>query len=346
MPAGVTIAVDAMSGDHGAAVAVPASLAVLTDTPGLEILLVGRRAELEPLLRNAPGLDRCRIVEASEVVGMDERPQDALRRKKDSSMRVAVNAVKRGDAAACVSAGNTGALLATARFVLGMIPGIDRPAIVSAIPAAHGHTLMLDLGANPDCTPEHLLQFALMGSVLASDLHGADRPRVGLLNIGEEAIKGTAELREAHQRLAASPVNYVGFVEGDDIFSGDVDVVVTDGFSGNVALKTMEGVARLITSIMREEFTRDPLRKFGALMASPALNALKARLDPRAYNGASMVGLGGVVIKSHGGADEVAFENSVRVALLEVQKGVPAQIASLLERARSDSSSAAPPTGH
>jgi glycerol-3-phosphate acyltransferase PlsX len=185
-----------------------------------------------------------------------------------------------------------------------------------------------------------------MGSVLASDLHGADRPRVGLLNIGEEAIKGTAELREAHQRLAASPVNYVGFVEGDDIFSGDVDVVVTDGFSGNVALKTMEGVARLITSIMREEFTRDPLRKFGALMASPALNALKARLDPRAYNGASMVGLGGVVIKSHGGADEVAFENSVRVALLEVQKGVPAQIASLLERARSDSSSAAPPTGH
>jgi glycerol-3-phosphate acyltransferase PlsX len=346
MPAGVTIAVDAMSGDHGAAVAVPASLAVLADTPGLEILLVGRRAELEPLLRNGAGLDRCRIVEASEVVGMDERPQDALRRKKDSSMRVAVNAVKRGEAAACVSAGNTGALLATARFVLGMIPGIDRPAIVSAIPAAHGHTLMLDLGANPDCTPEHLLQFALMGSVLASDLHGADRPRVGLLNIGEEAIKGTAELREAHQRLAASPVNYVGFVEGDDIFSGDVDVVVTDGFSGNVALKTMEGVARLITSIMREEFTRDPLRKFGALMASPALNALKARLDPRAYNGASMVGLGGVVIKSHGGADEVAFENSVRVALLEVQKGVPAQIASLLERARSDSSSSAPPTGH
>ncbi|HSQ69837.1 MAG TPA: phosphate acyltransferase PlsX, partial [Steroidobacteraceae bacterium] len=312
---------------------------------GLEILLVGRRPELEPLLRNAPGLDRCRIVEASEVVGMDERPQDALRRKKDSSMRVAVNAVKRGEAAACVSAGNTGALLATARFVLGMIPGIDRPAIVSAIPAAHGHTLMLDLGANPDCTPEHLLQFALMGSVLASDLHGVDRPRVGLLNIGEEAIKGTAELREAHQRLAAAPVNYVGFVEGDDIFSGDVDVVVTDGFSGNVALKTMEGVARLITSIMREEFTRDPLRKFGALMASPALNALKARLDPRAYNGASMVGLGGVVIKSHGGADEVAFENSVRVALLEVQKGVPAQIASLLERARSDSAGAAPLAG-
>jgi glycerol-3-phosphate acyltransferase PlsX len=346
MPAGVTIAVDAMSGDHGAVVAVPASLAVLADTPALEILLVGRSAELEPLLRKAQGLDRCRIVEASEIVGMDERPQDALRRKKDSSMRVAVNLVKRGEAAACVSAGNTGALLATARFVLGMIPGIDRPAIVSAIPAAHGHTLMLDLGANPDCTSEHLLQFALMGSVLASDLHGTSRPRVGLLNIGEEAIKGTAELREAHQRLGASPVNYVGFVEGDDIFSGDVDVVVTDGFSGNVALKTMEGVARLITSIMREEFTRDPLRKFGALMASPALNALKARLDPRAYNGASMVGLGGVVIKSHGGADEVAFANAVRVAVLEVQKGVPAQIAQLLERARSDYGSSTPPAGN
>jgi glycerol-3-phosphate acyltransferase PlsX len=345
MPAGVTIAVDAMSGDHGAVVAVPASLSVLAGTPGLEILLVGRRAELEPLLQNAHGLDRCRIVEASEVVGMDERPQDALRRKKDSSMRVAVNLVKRGEAAACVSAGNTGALLATARFVLGMIPGIDRPAIVSAIPAAHGHTLMLDLGANPDCTSEHLLQFALMGSVLASDLHGSARPRVGLLNIGEEAIKGTAALREAHQRLAAAPVNYVGFVEGDDIFSGDVDVVVTDGFSGNVALKTMEGVARLITSIMREEFTRDALRKFGALMASPALNALKARLDPRAYNGASMVGLGGVVIKSHGGADEVAFANSVRVAMLEVQKGVPAQIARLLERASSVSGETQPPAG-
>lgn len=332
MTAGVTIAVDAMSGDHGARVAVPAALGVLADTPDLEIVLVGRGPELRALVGER-SVERCRIVEASEVVGMDERPQDALRRKKDSSMRVAINLVKKGEAAACVSAGNTGALLATARFVLGMIPGIDRPAIVSAIPAAHGHTLMLDLGANPDCSPEHLRQFAIMGSILASDLHGAKRPRVGLLNIGEEDIKGTEELRQAHALLSAAPINYVGFVEGDDIFSGDVDVVVSDGFAGNVALKTMEGVARLITSIMREEFTSSALRKLGALAASPALNALKQRLDPRGYNGASMAGLNGVVIKSHGGADEMAFAQAVRVAMLEVRKNVPAQIGALLAQA-------------
>jgi len=209
MTAGLTLAVDAMSGDHGAAVAVPAALDVLTSTPDLRLIIVGRGDVLRPLLTGAdPG--RCTLVEASEVVGMDERPQDALRRKKDSSMRVAINLVKRGEAAACVSAGNTGALLATARFVLGMVPGIDRPAIVSAVPAAHGHTVMLDLGANPDCTADHLVQFAVMGSVIAADLHGIDRPRVALLNIGEEDIKGTDEIREAHKRLAGAPINYRG----------------------------------------------------------------------------------------------------------------------------------------
>jgi glycerol-3-phosphate acyltransferase PlsX len=245
-------------------------------------------------------------------------------------MRVAINLVKKGEAAACVSAGNTGALLATARFVLGMVPGIDRPAIVSAVPAVHGHTVMLDLGANPDCTAEHLVQFAVMGSVIASDLHGIDRPRIGLLNIGEEEIKGTDELREAHRRLAAAPINFRGFVEGNVIFSGEVDVVVTDGFSGNIALKTMEGVARFIGSVMREEFTASPLRKLGALAASPALRGLKRRLDPSAYNGASMVGLAGVVIKSHGGADRAAFASAVRVAIVEARKGVPAQIGALM----------------
>jgi glycerol-3-phosphate acyltransferase PlsX len=245
-------------------------------------------------------------------------------------MRVAVNLVKKGEAAACVSAGNTGALLATARFVLGMVDGIDRPAIVSAVPAAHGQTVMLDLGANPDCSAEHLVQFAVMGSVIASDLHGVDRPRIGLLNIGEEEIKGTDELREAHRRLAASPLNYRGFVEGNVIFSGDVDVVVTDGFSGNVALKTMEGLARFIGSVMREEFTAGPLRKLGALAAGPALGGLKRRLDPGAYNGASMVGLAGVVIKSHGGADRAAFSSAVRVAIVEARKGVPRQIGELM----------------
>jgi len=272
------------------------------------------------------------VVEASEVVGMDERPQDAVRRKKDSSMRVAVNLVKRGEAAACVSAGNTGALLATARFVLGMVPGIDRPAIVSAVPAAHGQTVMLDLGANPDCSADHLVQFAVMGSVIASDLHGVDRPSVGLLNIGEEDIKGTEELKEAHRVLGAAPINYVGFVEGNVIFSGAVDVVVTDGFTGNVALKTMEGLARFIGSVMREEFSASPARKLGALAASPALRGIKARLDPGAYNGASMVGLAGVVIKSHGSADRSAFASAVRVAVTEARNGVPAQIVDLMER--------------
>ncbi len=331
MTAGLTIAVDAMSGDHGAAVAVPAALDVLADSPDLRLLLVGRGEVLRPLVRTAPQR-RCTIVEASEVVGMDERPQDAVRRKKDSSMRVAVNLLKKGEAAACVSAGNTGALLATSRFVLGMIPGIDRPAIVSAVPAVHGHTVMLDLGANPDCTADHLVQFAVMGSIIAADLHGIDKPRVGLLNIGEEDIKGTDEIREAHRRLAVAPINYLGFVEGDDIFSGDIDVVVTDGFTGNVALKTMEGLARFIGGAMREEFTRGPLRKAGALAAAPALKALKSRLDPRAYNGASMVGLAGVVIKSHGGADRVSFANAVRVAITEARNGVPAQIGGLMER--------------
>jgi glycerol-3-phosphate acyltransferase PlsX len=331
MTAGLTIAVDAMSGDHGAEVAVPAALDVLSDTPDLRLALVGRGDVLRPLLRAAPS-GRCTIVEASEVVGMDERPQDAVRRKKDSSMRVAINLLKKGEAAACISAGNTGALLATSRFVLGMIPGIDRPAIVSAVPAVHGHTVMLDLGANPDCSADHLVQFAVMGSIIAADLHGYDNPRVGLLNIGEEDIKGTEQIREAHRRLARAPINYRGFVEGDDIFSGDIDVVVTDGFTGNVALKTMEGLARFIGGAMREEFTRNPLRKAGALAAAPALRALKGRLDPRAYNGASMVGLAGVVIKSHGGADRVSFANAVRVAITEARKGVPAQIGQLMER--------------
>ncbi len=334
MTPGLVIAVDAMSGDHGPGVAVPAALDVLAATPDLELVLVGRGDELRPLLGTSPPA-RCRLVEASEVVGMDERPQDALRRKKNSSMRVAINLVERGEASACVSAGNTGALLATARFVLGMIPGIDRPAIVSAMPAAHGHTVMLDLGANPDCTADHLVQFAVMGSVIAADLHGTERPRVGLLNIGEEDIKGTEEIREAHRRLATAPVNYVGFVEGTDVFSGDVDVVVTDGFTGNVALKCMEGLARFIGTVMREEFTRSPLRKAGAVAASPALNALKRRMDPGAHNGASMVGLQGVVIKSHGGANRAAFANAVRVAIEEARKGVPAQIAAHMAKLES-----------
>jgi glycerol-3-phosphate acyltransferase PlsX len=332
MTAGLTVAVDAMSGDHGAEVAVPAALDVLASTPDLRLIIVGRGEVVRPLLGAALDDDRCRFVEATEVVAMDERPQDALRRKKNSSMRIAVNLVEKGEASACVSAGNTGALLATARFVLGMVPGIDRPAIVSAVPSAGGYTVMLDLGANPDCNDDHLVQFAVMGSVIASDLHGIEHPRVGLLNVGEEDIKGTEEIKAAHKRLTGSAINYIGFVEGDKIFSGAVDVVVTDGFTGNVSLKTMEGLAKFITGAMKEEFTRNTVRKIGALAAAPTLKALKARLDPRAYNGASMVGLQGVVIKSHGGADRVSFANAVRVAVTDARNGVPDQIVELLAR--------------
>ena len=246
-------------------------------------------------------------------------------------MRRALDLVKAHDANACVSAGNTGALMAMAHFVLKMLPGVDRPAIGSVIPSRGGHTYMLDLGANAACTPEQLRQFGVMGSVLAADLAGAHgQPRVGLLNIGEEEIKGNETVQAAHNLLAASGLNYVGFVEGHDIFSDKVDVVVTDGFTGNVALKTMEGAARLIADTLREEFTRSFARKLGALGARPALNALRTRLNPTRYNGATMVGLNGIVIKSHGGADLVGFQRAIEVAIQEARNGVPARIAERL----------------
>src|SRR5580692_6745747 len=266
---------------------------------------------------------------------MTDHPREALRRKKDSSMRRAIDLVKANDAHACVSAGNTGALMATAHFVLKMLPGVERPAIVSLIPSRGGHTFMLDLGANASCTPQQLCQFALMGSVLAADLEGAhERPRVGLLNIGEEEIKGNETVQAANELMAASDLNYVGFVEGHDIFSGKVDVVVTDGFTGNVALKTMEGAARLITETLREEFSRTQLRKLGYLAARPALKAFRTRIDPRRYNGASMIGLNGIVIKSHGGADLFGFQRAIEVAVLEARDGVPARIAERLHASR------------
>jgi glycerol-3-phosphate acyltransferase PlsX len=329
------IAVDAMSGDHGPATCVPGSLAVLRSEPGCELVLVGREEAIAPHLQSLTGDERgrVRLVEASQVVAMDERPRDAIRRKKDSSLRRALDLVLAGEAAACVSAGNTGALMATAHFVLGMIEGVERPAIISAIPAAGGHTQMLDLGANAAATPEQLCQFAVMGAIVAEDVHGVRRPRVGLLNIGEEDIKGHELVQAAHATLAAGfrGLNYIGYVEGDDIFTADVDVVVTDGFTGNVALKTMEGLARMISGIMRDEFTASPSRKLGAVAAKPALDAIRSRLDPRRYNGASMVGLAGNVIKSHGGADATAFANAVRLGLEEARHGVPALIGARLK---------------
>jgi len=326
-----------MGGDHGPSVIVPASLAALSREPSLRIILVGRADQIQPHLGSAAARHGQRIVlrEASQVVSMDEKPQDALRKKKDSSLRVAIDLVKSGEANACVSAGNTGALMATARFVLKTIAGIDRPAIISRIRSRKGFTHMLDLGANSECTGEHLFQFAVMGSVVAADMSGIQKPRIGILNIGEEETKGDSVVQEAARLLSASNLNYIGFVEGGDIFTGDVDVVVTDGFTGNVALKSIEGVAKMLIAAVKEEYTRNPLRYLSALISGlvswPVVRSLRREFDPRTYNGASMVGLNGVVIKSHGSADAISFENAIRVAMIEAQKGVPTHIANLLK---------------
>jgi glycerol-3-phosphate acyltransferase PlsX len=329
------IAIDAMGGDLGPRAIVPAVEDFLrSGEQSARVLLVGRREDLEPLLDGHAGgeSDRLQIVDATQVVSMDEPAADALRKKKDSSMRVAINLVRDGQAHACICAGNTGALMATARYVLKTLPGIDRPAIISAIPAKGGHTHMLDLGANAHCTPQQLAQFAVMGTVVASDVHGLAKPRVGLLNIGTEEIKGNETIRLAGQLLGQSELNYVGFVEGYDIMSGRVDVVVTDGFTGNIALKTMEGVARMLFDTAREEVSANWLNRLGAVAAAPLFRSIRRRVDPRRYNGASLVGLNGIVIKSHGGADSFAFGNAIRTALVEVRKGVPTQIGDLLKR--------------
>ena len=326
-----------MGGDHGPSVTVPASLEALAQHPDLRVTLVGLEDAVRPFLKDASQRFGQRIVfhPASQVVSMDEKPQDALRKKKDSSMRVAIDLVKAGTADGCISAGNTGALMATARFVLKTVEGIDRPAIISRIRSRSGYTHMLDLGANSECTGEQLFQFAVMGSVVASDMHGIERPRIGVLNIGEEETKGDSVVQEAARLLGASKLNYIGFVEGGDIFSGDVDVVVTDGFTGNVALKSIEGTAKMLVDALKVEYTRNPLRYFGALASWPVLRSLRREFDPRTYNGASMVGLTSVVIKSHGSADVFSFGNAIRVAMVETQKGVPAQISNLLRAQQS-----------
>ena len=326
------IAIDVMSGDRQPQEYIAGALAALAEDPELQALLVGERQLIETARAAQPPALRARIetVPTTEVVGMDEHPREAVRRKKDSSMRVAIELVKSGRAHACVSAGNTGALTAIAHFVLKMLPGVERAAIISAIPAAHGHTQMLDLGANIKATPEQLCQFATMGSIISRDVYGLTRPRIGLLNIGEEDIKGHEVVQAAHALLQSSALHYVGFVEGDDIFSGDVDVVVTDGFTGNVALKTMEGVAALIGARLREEFNASWGARLAGLAARRVLRRAAASLDPRRYNGACMVGLGGIVVKSHGRADAMAFGRAVITAALAARHGLTAHIAQAL----------------
>ena len=329
----VTIALDAMGGDFGPSITVPAALRVLAETPALSIVLVGDQAVLDAELKanNASTGERLHIRHASQKVEMDDKPSLALRNKKDSSMRVAINLVKESEAQACVSAGNTGALMATARFVLKTLPGIDRPAIITALPTISGHTHVLDLGANVDTSAENLFEFAVMGSVLTSAVENIESPTIGLLNIGEEEVKGNERVKEAARLLAGSGLNYIGFVEGDGIYTGAADVIVCDGFVGNVALKTSEGLAKMISHYIREEFKRNIFTKLAALIAMPVLNAFKRRIDPRNYNGATLVGLQGIVVKSHGNADIVSFANAIRVAVLEVEKNIPQRINKHLE---------------
>jgi len=323
-----------MGGDHGVSVVAAAAKQVLEESNNLRLILVGDREVLSKELNKLSMSvgENLSIQHASQQVEMDESPALALRGKKDSSMRVAINLVKNGTADACVSAGNTGALMATARFVLKTLPGIDRPAICSALPTMEGHTHMLDLGANIDSDPEHLLQFAVMGSTLVGAMDDNPQPTVGLLNIGEEDIKGDEVTKKTAKLLASSSLNYVGFVEGDDIYKGTVDVVVCDGFVGNVALKTSEGVAKMIGHFMKQAFMKNTVTRFVGLLAKPVLLAFKKRIDPREYNGATFLGLQGVVVKSHGGADAYSFANAIRVAVVEVDKKVPETISSKLEQ--------------
>ncbi len=329
----ITIALDAMGGDNGPPVVVGAASLALKEIPGLELVLVGDQQQLQGELEKngLSGNPRIRIQHASEVVGMDDQPVVALKKKKDSSMRVAINLVQQGSVQACVSAGNTGALMATSKFVLKTIKGISRPAICGTLPGIKGHTHMLDLGANLECEAENLAEFALMGSVLAQSVEGTQNPTIGLLNIGSEAIKGSDLIKRASQLIGESRLNYHGFVEGDDIYKGTVDVIVTDGFVGNVSLKTGEGLASLVNHMLKSEFNRNWLTRLAAICALPMLNSVRKKLDPGRYNGASLLGLNGIVVKSHGSADTSSYLNAIRIACIEVEKDVPQRISAAIE---------------
>ena len=320
----ITVAIDCMGGDHGPHVTVPAALNFLKSNSDVDVVLVGLRDAIEAELkaRGAKPGPRLRVHHASEVVLMDESPALALRNKKDSSIRVAVDLVKNGEAQACVSAGNTGALMAVSRFVLKMLPGIDRPAIIAALPSVRGTTYVLDLGANVDCGAEHLLQFAIMGATLVAAVEHKDRPSVGLLNIGEEDIKGNEVVKEAAEMLRESGLNFIGNIEGDGIYKGEADVVVCDGFVGNVMLKASEGMVQMVRSFIRQEFMRSVLARLAGVIVMPVLYAFRKRLDPRRFNGATLLGLRGIVVKSHGSADAFGFERAIERAMEEVRNEV------------------------
>lgn len=328
-----------MGGDHGPSVTVAAALEFLGRSADVRVLLVGQTARIEEQLKKLRAGDilsadspRLKIVEAPDVVGMDEDIRTAIRTKKNSSMRVAIDLVKSGEAHACVSAGNTGALMGTAKFVLKTLPGIDRPAICAALPTRKGTVYALDLGANAECEPEHLLQFAIMGAMLASAVEGNPNPSVGLLNIGSEDIKGNESVKRAAELIKRSHLNFYGNVEGTDIYNGTTDVVVCDGFVGNVMLKTSEGLAKMMGDFLKEEYSRSVFTKLAAVISLPIIKRFRHRLDHRRYNGAALLGLRGVVVKSHGSADAFAFGNALARAESEVSHGLLARITTEIER--------------
>ncbi len=321
----VTVAIDCMGGDHGPSVTVPAALDFVRKHEDARVILVGIEDKIRPFLANEESL-RVSVRHANEIVEMDESPALALRNKKNSSMRLAIELVKNGEADACVSAGNTGALMAISRFVLKMLPGIDRPAICAVLPTSTGHVHVLDLGANVDCSPEHLLQFGIMGASLVAAIEHRDRPTVGILNIGEEDIKGNEVVKRAAELLKNSGLNFVGNIEGDGLYKGEAEVIVCDGFVGNVALKASEGLAQMLATFLRQEFGRNILTKFAALFALPVLKNFKRRVDHRRYNGASLLGLKGIVVKSHGSADVFSFGNAIGRAGEIVRSGVLSRI--------------------
>ena len=327
-----SIAIDAMSGDRGIDVSVPAALAILAKHDDIRLILVGQEQAIVAALNEHDSClsDRLRCIHASEQITMDESPSHALRSKRDSSMRIAIEQVKTKTADACVSAGNTGALVAISRYVLRTLPGIDRPAITTTIPTATGHTHALDLGANIDCKAEQLVQFAVMGSALSMAVDNVEQPRIGLLNIGQESNKGNEVIKETDRQLQASTLNYRGYIEADQIYQGEVDVIITDGFTGNVALKAMEGTAKFIAAELKLAFNKNPVVRLAGWMAMSVMHAVQKRIDPRQYNGASILGLQGVVIKSHGSADQVAFQKALETAYIEARQQVPQLIDSQL----------------
>ena len=327
------LALDVMGGDHGPGEIVSAAIHALKKHRNLELLLVGQEQQIRPDLAQL-GRDlngRIQVMHAPEVISMEEAPSAALRNRKNSSMRAAIEQVKNGQAQACVSAGNTGALMALSRYVLKMLPGIDRPAICTIIPGINSHTHILDLGANIDSSAEQLLQFAVMGVELTSAVENIASPKVGLLNVGTEENKGNDRVKQAATLLSGSHINYIGFVEGNDIYSGEADVIVCDGFVGNIALKASEGVAQFFLHHVQDGFNKNLYGRVAALISAPVIKSIRRKTDPRRYNGASLLGLRGIVIKSHGSADRVSFAHAIEEAILEVKKNIPERITARLE---------------